>query len=50
MMAMGLSRAYRLIGDYDLEEKFLILAAMTDTKLGVQVPKGSYRGWRGDKA
>ena len=36
MMAMGLSRAYRLIGDYDLEEKFLILAAMTDTKLAVK--------------
>ena len=32
MMAMGLARAYRLIGNYALEEKFLMLAAMTDRK------------------
>lgn len=36
MMAMGLARAYRLIGNYALEEKFLMLAAMTDTKLAVK--------------
>ena len=36
MMAMGLARAYRLTGNYILEEKFLMLAAMTDTKLAVK--------------
>ena len=36
MMAMGLAKAYRLIGNYALEEKFLMLAAMTDTKLAVK--------------
>ena len=30
MMSMGLSRAYRLVGEHELEEKYLILAAMTD--------------------
>ncbi len=36
MMAMGLSRAYKLSGNLELEEKYLILAAMTDTKLAVK--------------
>ena len=36
MMSMGLSRAYRLVGEHELEEKYLILAAMTDTKLAVK--------------
>jgi hypothetical protein len=36
MTAMGLARAYRLAGNTDLEEKYLILAAMTDTKLAVK--------------
>lgn len=36
MMAMGLARAYRLVENSELEEKFLILAAMTDTKLAVK--------------
>lgn len=36
MMSMGLSRAYRLTGKYDLEEKYLILAAITDTRLAVK--------------
>lgn len=36
MMAMGLARAYKLIENSDLEEHFLILAAMTDTKLAVK--------------
>ena len=36
MMAMGLSRAYKQIGNSELEEKYLILAAMTDTKLSVK--------------
>lgn len=36
MMSMGMARAYRLMGDYEREEKFLILAAMTDTKLAVK--------------
>lgn len=36
MAAMGLARMYQLTGEPDLEEKFLILAAMTDTKLAVK--------------
>lgn len=36
MMAMGLARVYRLIGNDALEEKYLILAAMTDIKLAVK--------------
>lgn len=36
MMAMGLARVYRLIGNDVLEEKYLILAAMTDIKLAVK--------------
>lgn len=36
MMAMGLSRAYKQTGNSELEEKYLILAAMTDTKLAVK--------------
>lgn len=36
MMSMGLSRAYKLSGNLDLEEKYLILAAMTDIKLAVK--------------
>lgn len=36
MMSMGLSRAYKLAGNLDLEEKYLIIAAMTDTKLAVK--------------
>ena len=36
MMSMGLSRAYRLVGEHELEEKYLILAAMTDIKLAVK--------------
>ena len=36
MMSMGLSRANRLIGNLDVEEKYLILAAITDTKLAVK--------------
>lgn len=36
MMSMGLSRANQLIGNLDLEEKYLILAAITDTKLAVK--------------
>lgn len=36
MMAMGLSRAYKLAGNGELEEKYLILAAITDTKLAVK--------------
>lgn len=36
MMAMGLARAYRLAENPELEEKYLILAAMTDTKLAVK--------------
>ncbi len=36
MMAMGLAKVYRLVGDVELEERFLILAAMTDAKLAVK--------------
>ena len=36
MMAMGLARIYRLMKNPELEEKYLILAAMTDTKLAVK--------------
>lgn len=36
MMSMGLSRAYKLVGNLDLEEKYLIIAAMTDIKLAVK--------------
>lgn len=36
MMAMGLARAYRLDENLKLEEKYLILAAITDTKLAVK--------------
>lgn len=36
MMAMGLARTYRLMGNSALEEKFLILAAMTDAQLAVK--------------
>lgn len=36
MMAMGLARAYRLVNNSTLEEKYLILAAMTDIKLAVK--------------
>ena len=36
MMSMGLSRAYRQVGELELEEKYLILAAMTDIKLAVK--------------
>ena len=36
MMAMGLSRAYKLADNPEMEEKYLILAAMTDTKLAVK--------------
>ena len=36
MMSMGLSRVYKQIGNSKLEEKYLILAAMTDTKLSVK--------------
>lgn len=36
MMSMGLSRANRLVGNLDVEEKYLILAAITDTKLAVK--------------
>lgn len=36
MMAMGLARAYKLAEKAEEEEKFLILAAMADTKLAVK--------------
>ncbi|WP_294589304.1 DUF6377 domain-containing protein [uncultured Bacteroides sp.] len=36
MMAMGLARAYKLSEKTEEEEKFLILAAMADTKLAVK--------------
>lgn len=36
MMAMGLARAYGLINDSTREEKYLIIAAMTDTQLAVK--------------
>lgn len=36
MMSMGLARSYRVVGSFELEEKYLILAAMTDTKLAVK--------------
>lgn len=36
MMSMGLAKAYQLAGNPEQEEKFLILAAMTDTKLAVK--------------
>lgn len=36
MMAMGLARLYKLAGKKEEEEKFLILAAVTDTKLAVK--------------
>lgn len=36
MMAMGLSRAYKEARNSELEEKYLILAAITDTKLAVK--------------
>lgn len=36
MMSMGLARIYRLMKNPELEEKYLILAAMTDTKLAVK--------------
>ena len=36
MMSMGLSRAYKMAGKPELEEKHLIIAAMTDIKLAVK--------------
>ena len=36
MMSMGLSRAYKMAGNPELEEKHLIIAAMTDIKLAVK--------------
>ncbi len=36
MMSMGLSRVYKQAKNLELEEKYLILAAMTDTKLAVK--------------
>ncbi len=36
MVAMGMAKLYGLAGQPELEEKFLILAAMTDTKLAVK--------------
>ena len=36
MMSMGLARIYRLMKNPELEEKYLILAAITDTKLAVK--------------
>lgn len=36
MMSMGLARLYKAMKDTVLEEKYLILAAMTDTKLAVK--------------
>lgn len=36
MASMGLARVYKLAGKNELEEKYLILAAITDTKLAVK--------------
>ena len=36
MMAMGLAKAYRLSGDTQAEDKYLILSAMTDIQLAVK--------------
>ena len=36
MMAMGLARAYQLDGNLEQEERYLTLAAITDTKLAVK--------------
>ena len=36
MMAMGLARLYKLVGKKEEEEKFLMLAAIADTKLAIK--------------
>ena len=36
MMSMGLAKAYRLVGNFEAEEKYLILSAMTDIQLAVK--------------